>query len=86
MGMKLRAREQAHQVFRLQPDALMPHRPPEEDKYLGVELAAERYEAMIRLHLGPGIGHYKLQKLSPQHLRFAVNRAVGLHKSRTEAS
>lgn len=29
----------------------------------------ERYEAMIRLHLGPGIGHYQLQKLSPQHLQ-----------------
>jgi integrase-like protein len=29
----------------------------------------ERYEAMIRLHLGPEIGHYQLQKLSPQHLQ-----------------
>src|SRR5215472_8816797 len=29
----------------------------------------ERYEAMIRLHLGPGIGHYQLQKFSPQHLQ-----------------
>src|SRR5438105_4896353 len=29
----------------------------------------ERYEAMIRLHLVPGLGHYQLQKLSPQHLQ-----------------
>ena len=29
----------------------------------------ERYEAMIRLHLVPGIGHHPLQKLSPQHLQ-----------------
>ncbi|HJT57740.1 MAG TPA: N-terminal phage integrase SAM-like domain-containing protein [Ktedonobacteraceae bacterium] len=29
----------------------------------------ERYEAMIRLHLVPGLGHHPLQKLSPQHLQ-----------------
>jgi len=29
----------------------------------------ERYEAIIRLHLVPGIGHHLLQKLSPQHLQ-----------------
>ena len=29
----------------------------------------ERYEAMIRLHLVPGIGHHQLQKLTPQHLQ-----------------
>jgi integrase len=29
----------------------------------------ERYEEIVRLHLSPGIGHYRLQKLSPQHLQ-----------------
>jgi len=29
----------------------------------------ERYEAMVRLHIIPGIGHHQLQKLSPQHLQ-----------------
>ena len=29
----------------------------------------ERYESIIRLHLVPGIGHYQLQKLTPQHLQ-----------------
>jgi len=50
----------------------------------------ERYEAMIRLHLGPGIGHYQLQKLSPQHLHAFYSKKLdeglspttvtGLHK------
>jgi integrase len=29
----------------------------------------ERYEEIIRLHLGPGVGHHLLEKLSPQHLQ-----------------
>lgn len=29
----------------------------------------ERYESIIRVHLGPGIGHHQLQKLTPQHLQ-----------------
>lgn len=29
----------------------------------------ERYEEIVRLHLVPGIGHYRLQQLTPQHLQ-----------------
>lgn len=29
----------------------------------------ERYEEIVRLHLIPGIGHHRLQKLLPQHLQ-----------------
>jgi integrase len=29
----------------------------------------ERYESLIRVHLVPGVGHYQLQKLAPQHLQ-----------------
>ena len=36
----------------------------------------ERYEEIIRLHLGPGIGHHQLQKLSPQHLQSFYNKKL----------
>jgi integrase len=36
----------------------------------------ERYEEIVRLHLLPGIGHYQLQKLSPQHLQMFYKKKL----------
>ena len=38
--MELLGGEEPHQVFRFEPDAFVPHRPPEKDKRVGVEHAA----------------------------------------------
>ena len=40
MSMQLLGGKQTHQVFRFEPDAFVPHRPPEKDERLGVEETA----------------------------------------------